>query len=166
MSRLSEFYLNSKSSVAMLETLEISHPNFTQVYRVVRNHCEGITARIETGQDVFFQYLPMSIERMKTRDNLDFGLRITFGDLGEIIPNEIDAVIAAEGRSIKPAVKYRVYRSDDLMEALDDVWNLEMKQIGFTSEGCSFEASVPEMNSNGTGERSTMSRFSGQRGFL
>jgi len=166
MSRLSEFYLNSKSSVAMFETLEISHPNFTQVYRVVRNHCEGITATIETDEQVFFQYLPMSIERMKTLNNLDFGLKVTFGDLGEIIPNEIDAVMAADGRHIQPTVKYRIYRSDDLTEPLDDVWTLEIKQMGFTSEGCTFEAGAPEMNSNGTGERSTNSRFSGQRGFL
>ena len=62
MSAYSEFFLNSKSSVVQLELVEISHPNFTKVYRVVRNAVQGVTVKLETGANATFEYYPLRIE--------------------------------------------------------------------------------------------------------
>lgn len=166
MSDYAEFFLNSKSSVVHLETIEISHPNFTKVYRVVRNATEGITVTLETSDVVEFEYYPLMIESVGVKDDLDQGIRITLGDLGEVLPKELDEIVANSGFGIKPVVKYRVYRSDDLSRPVFGPVNLEVSNFAFTSEGATFEAAAPSININKTGEIYTLERFPMLRGVL
>lgn len=166
MSAYSEFFLNSPAAVAQLELLEISHPNFTQLYRIVRNAVEGVTVTLETGQVAEFDYYPLRIRSVGIRDDLDAGFQIDLGDLGEVLPKELDAVKAADGLGIKPVVKYRTYRSDNLSAPLVGPFNLEVSDFSFNREGSSFEAKAPSINVNQTGEIYKLSRFSGLRGFL
>lgn len=166
MSDYTEFFLNSSSSVAKLETLEIYHPNFSKPYRLVRNAVDGITASIETGEMVVFDYYPMRITATGTSDDLDTGVRIDLGDLGELLPSEFDAVAAAGGFGIKPILKYREYRSDNLNFVLNGPIVLEVRTFSFKREGASFEAKAPSLNINKTGEVYTFDRFPMLRGFL
>lgn len=166
MSDYSEFYLNSKSSIIQLETLEISHPNFTKTYRVVRNATLGLTATLETDETVDFDYYPLRISGSETRDNLDFSIKVDFGDLGEIIPTEIDEVSDANGFLTKPLVVYRTFRSDDLTKPLYGPLALEIGAFSFKREGASFEAKAPSLNINKTGEIYSFDRFPMLRAFL
>lgn len=166
MTDYAEFFLNSKSSVVQLETIEISHPNFTQTYRVVRNAVEGITATLEDSQVVDFVYYPLNIESSGVKDDLDQILKITLGDLGEILPTELDQVASNSGFGTKPIIKYRIYRSDDLTRPLFGPITLEVSSFGFTAEGVTFEAGAPSININKTGEIYTLERFPMLRGFL
>jgi hypothetical protein len=166
MSSYSEFFLRSKSSVVKLETLEISHPNFTKVYRVVRNAVAGISAKLETGETVEFEYYPLRITMAGARDDLDSSIKIDFGDLGDILQPELDAVAANTGFSVKPVVKYREYRSDDLNSVLNGPIVLEVTSFAFNREGSSFEAKAPSLNINRTGETYTFDRFPMLRGFI
>ena len=110
MSDYTEFYLNSDSNIVQLETIELSHSDFTQTYRVVRNATNGITATTEAGASVAFTYYPLAIDAGETRENLDQSFKITLGDLGEILPAELDAVATANGFDEKPVLIYRTYR--------------------------------------------------------
>ncbi len=166
MGKYEEFFLNSKSTVVQLECLEISHSDFTQTYRVVRNAINNITVKHEDGLDYEYEYYPLKIVANADRENLDFGLDITLGDLGEIIPNEIDAITSANGFSEKPLIYYRTYRSDILTEALYGPIKLEIKEFNFTKEGAQFTAKAPSLNINKTGEIYTINRFPMLRGFL
>lgn len=166
MSEYSEFFLSSKSSVVQLDTLEISHPNFTQVYRVVRNAVAGVTVTLETGASAAFTYYPLRITGVGLRENLDFGIKVDLGDLGEVLPAELDAVAAADGYETKPTVIYRTYRSDDLSAPLFGPINLEVKAFNFNREGSTFEARAPSLNVNKTGELYSLDRFPMLRGFL
>lgn len=166
MNAYTEYFLKSKSSIVQLETIEISHPNFTKIYRCVRNNSAGITAKIETDATVAFDYYPMRITSSGARDNLDYGIKIELGDLGEVIPTELDAVASGNGFSTKPVVKYRTYRSDDLETILFGPITLEIGAFSFTREASSFEARAPLLNINGTGEFYTIDRFPMLRGFL
>lgn len=162
-----EYFLNSRSDVVALELLEISHPSFTQVYRRVRNHRDGITVKhTPVGPDIFYAWYPMQIEEQSDRADLDSGLRISFGDLGEILPRELDAVSDADNMVVKPSIVYRVYRSDDLTEPMIGPINLEATHFSFTREGASFEASAPFVNRTRTGETYNLTRFPTLRGFL
>lgn len=161
-----EFFLNSKSSVVQLELLEISHPNFTQTYRIVRNSVEGLTVVLETGETAFFSYYPLQIEIGSTRDNMDQMININLGDLGEILPKEFDEIRNANGFGVKPTVKYRTYRSDDLTEPMLGPVFLEVESFAFNSEGASFEAKAPSLNVVRTGELYKFDRFPMLRGFL
>jgi hypothetical protein len=160
------YFLSSKSSVVYLETLEISHPSFSQTYWIVRNAIGGITATLETAVAQAFVYYPLRIRPVGASDDLDQVLRVDLGDLGEIIPKEIDAITAAGTMGIKPTVKYRAWRSDDLTEPLVGPLVLEIADLSSNREGSSFEASAPKFNINRTGELYRLERFPMLRGLL
>lgn len=161
-----EFFLKSKSSVVQLETLEISHPNFTKVYRIVRNAVEGVTLTLENDTQATFDYYPLQIENAGVRDDLDQAIKINLGDLGEVLPKELDEVSSNDGFGTKPIVIYRTYRSDDLSRPLFGPVTLEVSSFAFNREGSTFEAKAPSLNINKTGELYKLDRFPMLRGFL
>ena len=161
------FFLNPQSSIAELELLELTHPDFSTVYRIVRNAVDGVTVTLETGAIEFFDYYPLAIEASTVREDLDYIINLKVGDLGEIIPNELDLVAnAANGFQVKPLLKYRSYRSDDLTAPMFGPLNLEVTEFNFVKDGAEFEAKAPLLNINRTGEVYTLDRFPMLRGFL
>lgn len=166
MSDYSEFFLNTPARVVQLELLEIFHPSFSKIYRIVRNDRKGITVTLETGEVVAFQYYPLKITKSNTDDTLDQIFQIAIGDLGELIPNEIDRVLEAGTSNIKPTLFYRVYRSDDLTVPLLGPLRLEIIELPMSRDGSSFAAQAPSVNRNQTGEIYDLTRFPGLRGFL
>lgn len=166
MSNYSEFFLNSSSNVVQLECLEISHPSFTKVYRVVRNATNGATVKYENGVEYAHTYYPLKIDSIGARGDLDQGLSISLGDLGEVLPLELDAVTSENSFGIKPIVKYRTFRSDDLNNVLFGPLILEVTTFSFNREGSTFEAKAPSLNINKTGEVYKIDRFKTLRGFL
>jgi len=166
MSSYSEFFLNSRSSVIQLELIEISHPNFSQTYRIVRNATNGIRVKLEDGLYYDFVYAPLRISLANEKDDLDQIIKVELGDLGEIIPMELDAVEGADNFITKPTFKYRTFRSDDLDNVLYGPLVLEIKSFAFNREGSIFEAKAPSLNINKTGETYTIDRFPMLRGLL
>lgn len=166
MSEYSEFFLNSSSNTVQLETFELSHPDFSKVYYVVRNAVNGITATLETSVQVEFEYYPLRIESAGVKDDLDQGIKISFGDLGEVLPLELNLIENAESFNVKPVLIYRTYRSDDLAAPLFGPIVLEIEKFTFTKEGATFEAKAPSLNISKTGEVYNINRFPMLRGFL
>lgn len=166
MTTYAEYFLNSRSSVIEYETVQISHPNFTQTYRIVRNAVAGLTAITEESVSRTFQYYPLKISASGARDNLDCSLTFQLGDLGEVLPLEMDAIDAASGWDTKPTVIYRTFRSDDLTAPLYGPITLEVVDFSFKREGCQFEARAPWLNLVRTGEIYDLDRFPMLRGFL
>jgi hypothetical protein len=161
-----QFFLSSPASTVQLETLEISHPSFTQTYRVVRNSIDGITATLENGSSATFAYYPLQIESVGLREDLDYGLSINLGDLGEVLPTELDRVSSDDAFDVKPSVIYRTFRSDDLSSPLFGPLTLEVTAFSFNREGSTFEAMAPSLNINGTGEVYSIDRFPMLRSFV
>lgn len=159
------YFLATKSSVVYLETLEISHPSFSKTYRIVRNAIGGLTATLETSAVVTFDYYPLRMKPVGISDDLDQTLQVDLGDLGQIVPMEIDNASAAGTMGTKPKVVYRAYRSDDLSAPISGPLNLEMQDISLAKEGASFEAKAPSLNVNRTGELYKVDRFPMLRGF-
>lgn len=166
MSAYSEFFLKSSREIIEFETLEIKHPSFTHTYRVVRNAVNGIIAKLEDGNDVPFIYYPLQATQLGTRDDLEQGIRIALGDLGEVLPQEMDRIQGEDTFEIKPQVIYRAYRSDQLNSAMLGPIFLEVTNFTFNREGSTFEAKAPSLNLNLTGEAFTLTRFPMLRGFL
>lgn len=153
------FFLKSDSSVVQFETIEISHPNFTKSYFVVRNKTDGLTATLETDDEAFFEYYPLRFEQGSQSDDLDYSMQITLGDVGDILPTELDAIQAANGFMTKPILKYRTFRSDDLSQPMFGPIKLEITEISFDKYGVTFEAKAPALSANKTGETYTIERF-------
>lgn len=160
------FFLNSKSTIVQFETMELSHPSFSKVYRLVRNNVNGLTATLETASVVTFDYCPMRITRESLQDDLDYSIGIELGDLGEIVPVELDSVASDDNFSVKPIIKYRLYRSDDLSAPMFGPIVLEVSEFSFIKTGCKFNAHAPLLNLARTGEVYSLDRFSMLRGFL
>lgn len=166
MSDIYEFFLSARSTVVRLECVEISHPNFSQTYRVVRNHVSGVTVTLETAATATFTYYPLRITRQGMADDLDFAIQVDWGDLGGIAPAEIARVKANDGFGTKPTVVYRTYRSDDLTTLLEGPITLEVSSVANDGEKCAFVAKAPTLNLNRTGEVYDKLRFPGLVGFL
>ncbi|QZA70463.1 minor tail protein [Erwinia phage AH03] len=165
MSEYSEFFLKSKSSIVGLETVEISHPKFSKVYRIVRNNTKGISATIEDGSVVTFSYYPLKIEFDGMKDDLDSGMKITLGDLSEILPVEMDNLNG--DFSVKPTIKYRVYRSDDLTTPIYGPIVYGADDISFDGLDSTIDAQAPSLNNNRTGIIYDLSgKFRTLKGFL
>lgn len=176
MSKLSEFFFNSQSSVVMLELIEISHPSFSKTYRIVRNKVDGVTVTTEkkiystveidgvtvTNENpeiVTFDYYPIEIEKNSARTDLDYSIKCNLGDVGEIISAELDRVFADGSSGTYPVVIYREYRSDDLSAPLMVRDKLIIESIPLDGYGSSFEAKSENYNQNGTGEIMSFDRF-------
>lgn len=163
---LTDFYLNSNSDVVQFETIEISHPNFTRSYFFVRNNTAGLTATLETAASQVFEYYPMSITENGSSNDLDYSLNVELGDLGEVLPLEINAIAVANGLFVEPIVVYRTFRSDDLSSPMIGPINLKLKSFASNKVGSVFEAKADNANSQRTGELYTASRFPMLRAFL
>jgi len=161
-----DFFLNCNYDVIQYELIEIEHPNFSKIYRIVRNNTEGITVKLENGIYYTFDYYPLKITLAGDKDNLDQIVKIELGDLGEIVSKEFDLIRSANGFSTKPTVKYRTYRSDDLDNILFGPYNMEVDTFSFNREGCVFEAKAPSLNIGRTGEIYSIDRFPMLKGLL
>ena len=166
-SKYVEFFLNSKSSIAVLECIEISHPNFSQTHRVVRNATRGITVR-HSDDDTWYHYTfyPLRISRNGSLEDLDFGFQIDLGDLEGRLQQEVGLIHNSGGFLIKPTCVFRGYRSDNLEEELEGPLTLEVTELAFNYEGAQFEAVAPYKNISSTGELYDLNRFPMLRGFL
>lgn len=161
-----QWFLNSNQRSVRLETVEISHPAFTQVYRKVRNHRDGVSVMLEDGTTGNFDWYPLGITELSDQADLDTGVRIDFGDLGEVLPLELDAAYASDQMGTKPSVVYRAYRSDDLTFPMIGPLRLQATNFSFNREGASFEAAAPYVNNTKTGETYNITKIPMLRAFL
>jgi len=167
-SLLSQFYLGSAPSIRELDTLEITHPNFTQTYRLVRNKTDGLDAFVEGPSGPFhFDYYPMQITPVGSGSDLSQALQVTLGDLGDIVQKEIAAITLANKMNIRPVAIFRTFRSDVLtLGPMFGPLTLEISRITCSSEGNSFECHAPEVNNSRTGVIYTIEQFPMLAGFF
>lgn len=166
MSALTDFFLGSARAAIQLELLSITHPNFSRQYNIVRNNRKGVTVTLETLSVVFFEFMPLKVTNSGARDDLDSGISVSLGDLGELIPKEIERVQAVDGFSIPPLCVYRAYRSDDLSGPLIGPFVFEIRNLSEDQSGATFQAAAPGLNLTKTGEIYRIDRFPMLRGFL
>lgn len=161
MSEYSEFFLGSGPHVVHLELIEISHARFTQTYRFARNAINGVTVTHENppGGSFDYSYLPMQIRRLGAPNNLDQNLRITLGDVGQIVAQEIEEVIRTNAMATRPVLKYRAYSSEDLTVPMFGPTVHEIVTPIFTKQGVSFEATSPRLNLSRTGKLYEVKQF-------
>lgn len=115
MSDLSQFFFSSPPAVVRYQLIELSHPNFTQTYRLVRNATNGLYVKHEgSAVPTFYTYMPMRLEEIGTDNSLDQSLEVSFGDLGSYLPLEIELISKNNAMDTKPTLVYREYRSDEI----------------------------------------------------
>lgn len=166
MSAYQTFFLNTASSVIQYELIDITHPQLSVPYYIVRNNSSGLTVTLEDSTVRTYIYHPLQITPTGAEDDLEQKLKVQLGDLGLIIPNEIDNIAAGQGFATKPQLVYRTYRSDDLSAPMYGPVYFEINSLSFTKAGATFEARAPRLNLNQTGEIYRYDRFPMLRAFL
>lgn len=164
-SAYADFFFRSPSSVVQLELFELTHMSFSKTYRIVRNAVAGVRAYVDSAYQTF-DYYPLKVTGASDSGNLDCSVKFELGDLGDVLPKEVDRLIAADTLGVKPRLRYWVFRSDNLAQAIYGPLILEVKIFTFTKAGAAFEAVAPSVNVNKTGESYTVDRFPFMRGFL
>ena len=162
---LTSFYLNSKRSAVLLETITLRHPNFSKIYYLVRNAIAGVTATDETSTARFYEYAPMAIERANVSGDLDQAISVTFGDVGDTIQDEVDRVRTLNGMLIYPTAEYRQYSSVDLSAPLLGPYVLDLVTFDVTREGTALSLEAPMVNASRTGQVYSTTRFPALRGY-
>ena len=147
-----EFYLVGNPQAVRLQLVEIAHPAFTQTFRFVRNHALGVTVTHENGVSAHYEYLPIPVQKGKSSTDLEQTLTITIGDVGEIIPKQIDLIRKSDLFAlIRPIVNYREYYSDKLGEPCLVGSNLEVTDYSLQKQGVVFKCQAKDIANTKTG---------------
>lgn len=169
MSDYSDYFLGGTRDEIRLETIEIAHADMSQSYYIQYQDPAGFSAAIDDASPptmATFEYFPMRIVALKSEASLEQVVRVEWGDLGDVLPTEIDAIVSAGGIATKPTLKYREFLASDLTAPIKGPITLQIHSISRNSEGASFEARPSSTNRSRTGEIQTIDRFPGLLGFV
>lgn len=153
---IKDVHLDCSPSIAVLETLEVSHSEWSNPIRIVTNHADGVDAMLETGEVVHFEFAPLLINTGTTSDDLDQSLSITLGDLGEIVPPLIKQIRASDSDE-HPQVVNRQYAYDVTTmsfakdKPIDIKRGLFVEQMSRDHQATTFDAKTPDKNTVATG---------------
>jgi len=166
-SEYTDFYLRNSEGAWPLHTLQVNQVSFSKEYRFQPYYREGLWLRDESGQQQYYQWMPLKLDSLSDRANLDFGLSVTLGDLGEFLPDEIQRARDAGTLVTDPAVvRYRIYRSNNLEAPMYGPITLQAKTIARTVQGAQFDAKAPQINATKTGMIYRTDLFPTLLGFL
>lgn len=162
------FFLSSSGGVGPIECVEITHPNFTAPFRYVKNDTEGVVVKHESsGEDIEYEYQPMSIQRSTVTNDLDQNLSLTLADVDDDFINAVLAARQGDAWQQRPQVKWRLYRDDDFSSPMTSLQTLEVASLSKDATGnCTFDAQAPELNAVKTGRTYTLEEFPLLRGML
>lgn len=154
------FFLTNTSSVAKIEAIEMYHPSFGY-FRFQYYDDDGITLRHENGLSYSYSYEEFEITRGNVTSDLDQGLSVTFADYKDTFKNAVNSA----NHMTAITLKYRTYRSDDLLSPLDTIQELRVIGVNYDGSGMvTFEASAEQLNNVKTGDSYTLANFPTLRG--
>lgn len=161
MSDYASFYLNVSGAVKEINCVEITHPSFSFFLQSFDE--DGFHVIHEDGQKVFYEYLPMQIDRSNVNNDLDQVVKMTINDFDDRL---IEAYNNIQDK--KPVLfQQRTYRDDNLDSPLITIQTLHVTSMSKDGEGnVTFEAKAQELNSVRTGDAYSFERFPMLRGTL
>ena len=160
------YWLSGNPDDVRLLCVEVSHPAWSKVYRIVQNHADGITVQHENSVSYDYEYVPLTIQRGNNSDDLDQDITIGVGDLGETFPLELDAARASAFADVRPTLNYREYNLSDLTNPQLTILGLEVTDYEPKREGAVFVCRAKQMNLTKTGITYNIKDFPTMRGFI
>lgn len=161
MSDYTSFYLNASGSVAEVSCIEITHPTFNFYLQSFDD--DGFHVVHENGQKVFYEYLPMRVDRSNVNNDLDQVVKMTINDFDDRLIEAYSNILDK-----KPVqFKQRIYRDDNLDSPMVVIQTLHITSMSKDSKGnITFEAKAPELNNVKTGDVYSFEQFPLLRGTL
>ena len=160
------YWLSGNPDDVRLLCVEVSHPAWSKVYRIVQNHADGVTVQHENSVSYDYDYVPLTIQRGNNSDDLDQDITIGVGDLGETFPLELDAARASAFADVRPTLNYREYNLSDLTKPQLTILGLEVTDYEPKREGAVFVCRAKQMNLTKTGITYNIKDFPTMRGFI
>ena len=159
-----EYWLVGRHDDVRLECVEITHPSFSKSYLFVRNHIDGVRVRHENGTYYNYEYLPLTVKPSSSTDSLEQSFTIGIGDVGDVMPYEIDRLRNGKHATTRPTVNYR-YLTSDLTAPVMFVLGLEITDNAPQKQGAVFTCKAKEVNKTSTGVKYTLADYPTLRGF-
>jgi hypothetical protein len=124
--QLQRLYASAPTGEAIWETLEISHPEFSQT-RWITNTALPFTATIETGEAIDFITLPFSAKLPASNGGGTQELALVIDNVDREIIEELER--ASTDPTTRIAVKYRAFASSDLTRPGSDPIDLSISEV-------------------------------------
>ncbi|MDQ8953475.1 hypothetical protein RFH42_10940 [Acinetobacter rudis] len=161
MSDYTSFYLNASGAVAEVSCIEIVHPTFNFYLQSFDD--DGFHVVHENGKKVFYEYLPMRVDRSNVNNDLDQVVKMTINDFDDRLIEAYNNILDK-----KPVqFKQRIYRDDNLDSPMIVIQTLHITSMSKDSRGnITFEAKAPELNNVKTGDVYSFEQFPLLRGTL
>lgn len=160
------YWLVGRHDEVRLECIEITHPSFSRAYRFVRNHADGVRVRHENGTYYQYDYLPITVQPSSSTDSLEQSFKMGIGDVGDVMPFEIDRLRNGKHATTRPTVNYRIYLTSDLTRPVMSVLGLQITDNAPQRQGSVFTCKAKEVNKTSTGIKYTLADYPTLRGFL
>lgn len=154
----------SSGSVGLVETIEVTHPNWSAALRYVVNSSVPLILTHEDGQSFEYKPTTVTVERSSEQDNLDQSMRFSIGDLGQQIPDLIDQIYL-DDVLVLPVLNYRAYLTGEYDGPCFLDKGLLVENVSRSYKGSTFEANAPNLNDSGTGELYVASTDPSLKGF-
>ncbi|MFX6194044.1 hypothetical protein ABTF37_19535, partial [Acinetobacter baumannii] len=106
----------------------------------------------EGSGQVYYEFLPASIQRSGMLGDLDQTLTVSISGLGDILPDEFERVIEGQFPDVKPTVNYRLYSSDNLNTPMHYLLGLQLAGVSMNHKAVTFKAESPRLNTAKTGD--------------
>lgn len=167
------YFLSGDPDDVLFQTIEIRHPAFEHYHRFVANKADGLYVPVETQDEagnliteqLFYEYAPLEIKLGESNESLDQYIDVTIGDLGDILPAEIEAIRNSEYTPMqKPEVIYCEYLASNLAEPSLVISNLEISEYRMKSGMAIFKCEVKKLNARKTGVTYNLKDFPIMRG--
>ncbi len=154
------FLASSPQAQREIRTIEISHPDLSQVFRFAQDY-NDLTATLEDLTVVTFTAATLEITEPAERNDSEQNLQIKMGAVSDELQDIIDQ-ITDQGFLTELKIVYRKYYSEDLTQPAATPLILFGSTISFEgSESVSFVAEDTDLSNKRSGQLYTLTEFPG-----
>ena len=158
------YLLNNPQGERIIEVVSISHPDMTQTYHITPTP-EAVSVTFEDSSVVVPEPKNMTVEKSKSKDDLDEQFIFNFSDPEGLISSE--AALIPLDTDDDVIVEFRTFMASDTSAPAEGPFKLiGVSMTPSTDATVTIRAQSPSLVVNRTGELYTYERFPMLRGFL
>ena len=132
----------------IIQTLEISHPDFTQTY-FLTDESEEVVALDENGVEKTFTPANFEVNLSSIKNDLDQNFEITIADLDNVLDEELERVPLNNDENV--TFIYRAYNSDDFSGVGYGPFKLQVFDVSQTVGAFTTRVGAKQLNWQKTG---------------
>lgn len=143
---LKRIYVTAPVDDNYVETLALYHILFSGGVRYITNKRDGWSANLETGESVFFDYLPFLAVPPDMAENANLSMKVGIDNTTTNLMDELELLSTEPTEPI--TMIYRVYlESDPTTVQNDPPLQLDVQAVTATNEAVSFTAGMTNIRS-------------------